>query len=140
MFGKTLYRYPKVYILISAIKDLWVPYVLQLIVIVRWALWSPNYPLLLISTIPCVTVMLSVNRFLVYSKMYDLACNDMLIDSALSEHPQVDKHDYLLWVSMEAYRLYRYKYQEEIKKENIWYNSILYIVIIFQLIFMPILV
>lgn len=116
MFGETLYRYPKIAILLSTIKDLFIPYILQVIIIARWNhLLFGHASLLLILALPCLTAFFTVNKIAVYRQMYDIACRDIKVQQVLLNRPDIDREDYLLWATMEAFVLYQEEHYEELQ-------------------------
>lgn len=140
MFGDTLYRYPKLFVFFCAVKTLWLPCVLQGVITVRWIIPAPDYPLVLISAIPCLIVVLTAGNILVYNRLYDIACDDVQVKQALDQHPRINKEDYLLWATMEAYKLYQNEHKDDSDSHSEICRRISLVLIMFQLIFMPVLV
>lgn len=135
MFGKNFYRYPKVILLISAVKDMWISYLFQGIVLLRWQSWLPSEDqIMLISAVPFLTVILLFERLDIWYKLYDIACHDDDIKHKLKEHPQIKEDDYLLWAAMEAYKLYCKEHHADIIKTNIRYYCLSLIPIMLQII------
>lgn len=140
MFGDTFYRFPKLFIFFCAVKTLWLPYVLQGVIAAHRTVSAPDYPLVLISVVPCLTVILTVNNILVFNRMYDIACSDMQAGKTLEKYPLIDRNDYLLWSAMEAYKLYRNKHRDDKDSFDETCKQVCFIMIILQLIFMSVLV
>lgn len=140
MFGKTSYRYPKITMLLDTIKDLIVPYILQAVVILRWThLLYGQTSLLLISTFPCITVAFFMSKMMIYYKMYDIACRDITAQQILINRPDIDKEDYLLWTTMEAFILYQAQHYEELQTVKQRYVAVAYASVLLQALFAPVL-
>lgn len=133
MFGNVSYRYPKLFIFFEAIKTLWLPYVLQGIIVMHWKLSMLNCPPIMILAVPCVTIFLAVDNVIVYYGLYDTACKDAQAQWALEQNKWANKEDYLLWATMESYKLYHSKHKED--KHNAtkvcYYGSFILVFLLF---------
>ena len=140
MFGNMLYRYPRTAILLSAVDDLFIPYILQTIVILRWDhLLFGHISLFLILILPCLTVSLTAERVTVYCKMYDIACRDIKIQQTLPDRPDINREDYLLWAAMEAFNLYQTEHYDELQALKQRYVAVAYASVFLQALFAPVL-
>lgn len=140
MFGKTSYRYPKITVLLDTIKDLIVPYILQAVVILRWThLLYGQTSLLLISTLPCITLTFFVNKMMIYYKMYNIACHDTKVQQVLLNRPDIDREDYFLWATMEAFTLYQAQHYEELQTVKQRYVAVACASVLLQALFAPVL-
>lgn len=140
MFGNMSYRYPKTAILLSAVNDLFIPYILQTVVILRWDhLLFGHTSLFLILILPCLTVSLTADRVTVYCKMYDMACRDIKIQQTLSDRPDINREDYLLWAAMEAFNLYQTEHYDELQALKQRYVTAACISVLLQALFEPML-